>query len=106
MTSQIGVFELLVLMGVSAGGDRAYGVSIRQAVEAGRGQEVSSGAVHTTLDRLSKRGLVTSTEGDAGPARAGRPRRYYALTPAGELAVRQHVGALRAMADRMPVKVR
>lgn len=106
MTRQIGVFELLVLMAVSAGGDHAYGVKIRQAVEAGRGRDVSSGAVHTTLDRLSKRGLVTSGEGEGEPVRAGRPRRYYKLTRAGELAVRQHFGALRDMADRMPVKVR
>jgi PadR family transcriptional regulator PadR len=106
MRSQIGVFELLVLMAVNAGGTNAYGVTIRQAVEAGRGRDVSSGAVHTTLDRLARRGLVVSREGDSEPSRAGRPRRYYKLTRAGELAVREQFGALQQLAGRMSIKVR
>ncbi|MEZ5315974.1 MAG: PadR family transcriptional regulator [Vicinamibacterales bacterium] len=105
MSTQIGVFELLVLMAVAAGGDEAYGVSIRQAVEAGRGREVSSGAVHTTLDRLERRGLVTSRTAGGPPSRGGRPRRYYRLTPPGEAAVRDNYGALSHLAGRLPVKV-
>lgn len=101
MSSQIGVFELLVLMAVSSCGDQAYGVPIRQAVEASRGREVSSGAVHTTLERLQRRGFVTSRVGDTTPARGGRPRRYYKLTRAGELAVRHNIGAVRHLADRL-----
>jgi PadR family transcriptional regulator len=101
MSTQIGVFELLVLMAVSSAGDDAYGVPIRQAVEAGRGREVSSGAVHTTLERLERRGFVTSRRGETSPTRGGRPRRYYALTRAGERAVKTNFGALQHLAGRM-----
>ena len=101
MSSQIGVFELLVLMAVSSCGKNAYGVPIRQAVEASRGRDVSSGAVHTTLERLARRGFVTSRVGDTTPARGGRPRRYYTLTRAGELAVRHNYGAVQHLAWRL-----
>ena len=105
MSSQIGVFELLVLMSVSSCGAGAYGVPIRQAVEASRGREVSSGAVHTTLERLERRGMVTSRTGEAPPARGGRPRRYYKLTKAGELAIRHNYGAVQHLATRMAPKL-
>jgi len=105
MSSQIGVFELLVLMAVSSCGKDAYGVPIRQAVEASRGREVSSGAVHTTLERLARRGFVTSRVGEATPARGGRPRRYYRLTRAGELAVRHNYGAVQHLAGRLAAKL-
>jgi DNA-binding PadR family transcriptional regulator len=105
MSSQIGVFELLVLMAVSSCGAGAHGVSIRQAVEAGRGREVSSGAVHTTLERLQRRGFVTSRTGETVASRGGRPRRYYKLTRAGELAVRHNYGAVQHLAARLAPKL-
>lgn len=104
MSSQIGVFELLVLMAVSSAGENAYGVSIRQAVEASRGRDVSSGAVHTTLARLARRGFVASRVGEATPARGGRPRRYYTLTRAGELAMRKNYRAVHHLAGRLAGK--
>ena len=98
MSTRIGVFELLVLMAVSSAAKDAYGVRIRQAVAASRGTDVSSGAVYTTLERLERRGLIRSRQGEAVTARAGRPRRYYRLTPTGEDAVRVNYSALRHLA--------
>jgi len=103
--SRIGVFELLVLMAVSAHRDQAYGVAIRRAVAAGRGTDVSSGAVYTTLERLETRGFVISRRGDPSEVRGGRPRRYYCLTPSGESAVRTNVSAVTLMAGRTPAKL-
>jgi DNA-binding PadR family transcriptional regulator len=97
MSGHIGVFELLVLLAVSAHGDDAYGVTIRRAVAAARGRDVSSGAVSTTLERLEARGLVASRTGDASEARRGRPRRYFRLTRAGEAIAQEHLAALRQM---------
>jgi DNA-binding PadR family transcriptional regulator len=85
-------------MAVASEGAGAYGVRIRQAVADSRGADVSSGAVYTTLERLERRGLVASRRGEATPARAGRPRRYYSLTRAGEEAVRVNYGAVRQLA--------
>jgi DNA-binding PadR family transcriptional regulator len=104
-TTRLGVFELLVLMAVGSHRGAGYGVTIRQAVAAARGTDVSSGAVHTTLDRLEQRSLIGSRTGETSPARGGRPRRYYRLTRAGELAVEANYAALKLMARRMTPKV-
>ena len=39
--------------------------------------------MHATLERLDHKGLLTSRLGSGTPVRAGRPRRYYRLQPAG-----------------------
>lgn len=105
MADQVGVFELLVMMAVNSCGREAHGVTVRQAVETSRGRDVSSGALHTTLERLERRGFVVSRTGDAMPARGGRPRRYYTLTRTGEAAVRRNYGAVRALASRISPKL-
>lgn len=97
MTTRMGVFELLVLMAVKALGERASSVDIRRAVADSRGRDVSSGAVHTTLERLEARGLVVSRRGEATRERGGRPRRYFAVTAAGREAISVNVGALEQM---------
>jgi DNA-binding PadR family transcriptional regulator len=101
MSTQVGVFELLVLMAVASTGDEAYGVRVRQTVAASRGTDVSSGAVYTTLERLEQRGFVVSRRGEATTTRSGRPRRYYRLTKAGEGAVQTNFGALRDLARQL-----
>ena len=101
MSTQVGVFELLVLMAAASVGDEAYGVRIRQAVAASRGTDVSSGAVYTTLERLEQRGFVVSRRGESTATRSGRPRRYYRLTKAGEAAVQANYGALRDLARQL-----
>ncbi len=101
MSTQVGVFELLVLMAVASAADEAYGVRIRQGVAASRGTDVSSGAVYTTLERLEQRGFVVSRRGKATATRGGRPRRYYRLTKAGEAVVQTNYGALRDLARQL-----
>ena len=41
-----------------------------------------AGAVHATLERLEREGLLASRLGTRTPIRAGRPRHYYRLQPA------------------------
>lgn len=48
----LGEFEYLVLSAASRLGDEAYGVTIRQAVEAATKSNCSAGSLYTTLDRL------------------------------------------------------
>jgi DNA-binding PadR family transcriptional regulator len=101
MSTDLGVFALLVLMAIKANGDKAYGVTIRQAVAAGRDRDVSSGAIYTTLVRLQRRGLVRSWDGDPKESLGGRARRYYRLTSAGEAAVRSNYEALQALSRKL-----
>ncbi len=92
----------MVLMAVATAPEEADGITIRQKVAASRGRDVSSGAVHTTLDRLGHRGLVSSRQGDATPERGGRPRRFYRLTALGAKAIDINYGALQTLAGHVP----
>ena len=46
-------------------------------------RDVAAGAVHATLERLEKKGLVSSRLGSGTPVRDGRARRFYRMQPAG-----------------------
>jgi PadR family transcriptional regulator PadR len=79
---RLGEFEALVLASVIRAGADANGAAVYHEVVATSGQEVSLPAVHVTLRRLEDKGLLTSHAGTTSD-RGGRPRRYYAATPAG-----------------------
>ncbi len=99
----LGEFEQLILFSVLQLGEGAFGVSIREEIAGRTGREVSSGAIYTTLGRLEDRALVTSQVGDPTPGRAGRPRKYYSLEPAGAKALLESYSAIQAMAgDLVP----
>jgi DNA-binding PadR family transcriptional regulator len=94
----LGELEQLILFAVIALGDDAYGAAIRAHIEERTGRIVSSGAISTTLGRLAERRLVVGRVGTPVPGRAGRPRKYYALTPAGARDLHQSYTTIRAMA--------
>src|SRR6185295_17296314 len=94
----LGELEQLILFAVAALGDDAYGGAIRAHIEERSGRVVSSGAINTTLGRLAERRVVTGRAGTPVAGRAGRPRKYYALTPAGARDLRQSYTTIRAMA--------
>jgi DNA-binding PadR family transcriptional regulator len=79
----LGEFEQMIIAAVLRLGDEAYGTSIIDSIARHTGREVGSGALSVTLDRLERKGLVRSELADPGQERAGRPRRYIRVTPAG-----------------------
>ena len=83
MAELLGNFEQAVLLAIIRLRDKAYGRAILQEIETRLGRDVAAGAVHATLERLEAKGLVTSRLGSGTAIRAGRPRRYYQLEPAG-----------------------
>jgi DNA-binding PadR family transcriptional regulator len=85
----IGEFELAVLLCVGLLGDDAYGVAVRGAVSKRLGRDCAIGAVYTTLQRLENKGFVKSWTADPTPVRGGRAKRHFALTAAGQRAIRQ-----------------
>lgn len=94
----LGEFEQLILFSVLNLGDGAYGVAIREDIEARTGKVASSGAIYTALGRLEERGFVSPRSAACGPGRAGRPRKYYSLEPAGARALRATWTTMQAMA--------
>ena len=81
--SHIGEFEELVLLAVCSIDGEAYGVSLQEKLEDLLGRDVSIGAVYAALDRLERKGLVTSWVGDPTSQRGGRRKRHFEITAAG-----------------------
>lgn len=101
----LGEFEQLILFAVVELGDDAYGGAIRETIERRTGRVVSSGAIYTTLGRLAERNLVTSRVGEPTAGRAGRPRKYYSLEPAGARELRATYSTIQAMAGGLIARV-
>ena len=94
-------FELHVLLAMLLQQGETYSVPLVLELERRTGRPVSQAAVFITLGRLEKKGLVVSRlEEPAG----GRTRRYFKLTRAGLVAVREqrleHVRLWRGL-DRL-----
>jgi PadR family transcriptional regulator PadR len=98
--TSLGTFEQVVLTAILSLGDDAYGVTIHARVEElSRPRKVVLGAVYATLDRLSDKGFVRSWMSEPRPERGGRSRRYFALEPAGERALRDAAATARRICD-------
>lgn len=99
-TPTVGEFEHLLLLAVlQCQQDRtdAYTVPIRQLLIERTGRTVARGAVHTSLDRLEAKGLVSSAMGGPLAIRGGRARRYYTVMPLGISAIRQAQAAVMTL---------
>jgi DNA-binding PadR family transcriptional regulator len=93
-TTYLGEFEHMVLLAILRLGDKAYGMSIRDELDARTGREVTRSTIYITLERLVKKSYLSSRMGDPSPERGGRAKRYYGLTPAGRAALRTSGQAL------------
>jgi DNA-binding PadR family transcriptional regulator len=97
MADILGAFEQAVLLAIVRLGDEAYGRAVLKEVQTRLDREVAAGAVHATLDRLEKKGLVSSRLGSGTPIRAGRPRRFYRLRPKGLRALNEARAAVEGL---------
>lgn len=84
----MGEFEQAVLLAILHLGDHAYGMEIRKEIEERTGREVAIGAVYTTLERLARKGYVSSRIGEPTASRGGRAKKFYAVGPEGLEALR------------------
>lgn len=101
----LGDLEQLVLLAVMRLDDDAYAVSVRDEIRRRANRSVSRGAVYVTLDRLERKGLLTSDMGEPTPERGGKAKRLFSLEPDGVAALRASLGEIRSMtaglADRL-----
>ena len=75
--------EEIILLAVHRLRDDAYGVTIADMLTQTSGKEWVLGAVYVPLERLEKKGYLTSFLGDPTSKRGGRRKRLYRLTKAG-----------------------
>src|SRR5687767_1556394 len=106
MPQALGDFEQHILFALIRLGDDAYGVTIRESIEARTGRAISPGALYTALDRLEQRGLVASRLGEPTPQRGGKRKRLYTLQPAGERALARVYESMRLMANGVASRLR
>lgn len=96
----LGEFEYLLITAAAGLGDNAYGVSIREEIEATAGRKCSLGALYTTIDRLEKKGLLRTWMGEATSERGGRAKRMVRVTPGGMEAAKDFYTAVMRISRR------
>lgn len=99
----LGEMELMVLLAVIRLGDDAYGVPISKELLNLAGREVALGSVYAALDRMERKGFVTSSLGDPTPERGGRAKRFFRVTPAGSKAIKLTRTALTKLWSGIPL---
>ena len=90
----LGEFEQMVLLAILKLKAQAYGVAIREMLIDAIDREVSVGALYTTLERLEKKGLLTSRYGESSSERGGRAKKYFELSSDGKQALNRSKQAL------------
>ena len=101
-TESLGQFEQLVLTAAYLLRGEGYSVTITDKVAEMSAKRVMLGAVYVSLDRLERRGLLTSWFGERRPGRGGgKARRYFKITPAGERALAQTKATAKLLIDAL-----
>ena len=90
----LGEFEQSVMLAIAHLREDAYGVAIRREIESRTRRDVAVGALYTALDRLERKGYVSSRMSDPTPERGGRSKRYFRILASG-------MRALRGSRDRL-----
>ena len=100
----LGELEQLVLLATIRLGDSAYAVSIRDEIEQRTGVDLGRSSVYVTLDRLDRKGYLTSAFGEPTPERGGKARRCFRVTPAGRRALTAAELAVERLRESKPAR--
>ncbi len=98
----LGEFEQMVLLALLQLKENAYGAAIRQLLDQQIKRTVALGALYATLERLEKKGLVSSKLGEATPERGGRPKRFFKVTNDGLKALQRAKDAMDTLWQHVP----
>jgi len=79
--------EELLLLSIWKLKDNAYGVTIRQHITKVSNKYWSIGAVYDVLDRLTRKGFLSTITGEPDKTRGGKSKRYYRITKQGYAAL-------------------
>ena len=81
---RLGEFEETTLLLVGILGSEAYAFNLAKEFQEKLSRTVSIGAIHSTLNRLEKKGIVKSEIGGPTAKRGGRRRRVFSITAEGQ----------------------
>jgi transcriptional regulator len=95
-----GTLDLLILKAVSLGPLHGYGVLLRIQQISGQTLVIQQGSLYPALYRLEHQGLIDS---DWGESENNRKAKFYRLTAAGRLRLRDETEKWNRMANLMQV---
>ncbi|MEL6657062.1 MAG: helix-turn-helix transcriptional regulator [Bacteroidota bacterium] len=98
----LGEFEELVLLTVAVLYGEAYGVSILNEMESRLNRGVSIGSLRTVLNRLEKKGYLTSRFGESTAMRGGKRKRYFLVSKYGQKALQETREQRQQLWDAIP----
>ena len=99
----LGDLELLVLLAVLRLGDDAYGLNVRREIAAHAERDVAIGAVYSALDRMERKGLVTSWSSEPTGEPGGRSRRCFRVERSGRIAVERALRTIDALRKHLSI---
>ena len=100
-----GEFEMLLMLAVLRLGSDAYGVTIRNELEAETSRTLTLGTVYKTLGRLEDKGYLSSHTSAPIAERGGRRKRLYELSLSGRSVVRRSLADLRSLMRGLDLEV-
>jgi PadR family transcriptional regulator, regulatory protein PadR len=100
----LGEFEHIVLLTVLRLGEGAYGAVIRAEIERLTDRVTAIGAVHATLVRLERKGLVSSWIGEPTEERGGKARRHFKVENAGVAALKDARKTLERLREGLSLR--
>jgi PadR family transcriptional regulator len=98
----LGEFEYILITAAVRLSGGAYGEAIRQEIDAVIGRRCTPGALYTTIERLAKKGLLTTWMGQATAARGGRAKRMVRVTAQGEREAADFYAAITRVSRGLP----
>jgi PadR family transcriptional regulator, regulatory protein PadR len=98
----LGQLELMVLFAVIRVREKAYGVLLAREIEKESGRDVALASVYAALERLEKKGFITSTLGEPTAERGGKARTYFKPTAAGFREARDAHDTLMRLSNWLP----
>jgi len=93
----LGSLEHIILLALVRVDGSTHGMVVRREIEERTGRTISIGAVYATLERLERKGYVSSSTGEPTPERGGRAKRLFRVEAAGKRALETSRETIRSM---------
>ncbi len=98
----LGEFEEIVLLTVGILYEDAYAVAITKEITKQSARPVNVSAVHKSLYRLEKKGMLKSKLSDPESKRGGKRKRLFMITPYGKTALDESMDLRTKMRNQIP----
>ncbi len=100
--SSLGALEMDILSILISRPRDTYGAALQEAYRLEHHRTLSLGAIYTVLERLERKGFLSSQWGEPTAVRGGRRKRLYAVTGAGALALERSSEKPHLFASLLP----